>query len=237
MAQRDLSRLRDVYAAAWSERQRTGSADPEVLIRALAGSEVDVLGEPGPLRDLLVSLWERGVPPEAVEGAIRRALPGLAWTATRALARSVREIVKVFRGGSWERVDSSWQDLPEGHLKLSEVRKANDVVLRWFHQPVDKVVIGLRVDPAADSVLDRCREVPSPNRDGWAEAYCWLVPESSPDVQVMVGKAHIGWSAVSVAVWRELKAAQERRIYADGSVFLDFYGPQIELLCHLPRVG
>jgi hypothetical protein len=51
----------------------------------------------------------------------------------------------------------------------------------------------------------------------------------------MVGKARIGWSTVSHPVWDALKREEQSRIYADGSVFLDQYGPQIELLCYLPR--
>jgi hypothetical protein len=218
-------------------RQRTDDASPAVLIEALAASGMGALDHPGPVRDLMLSLWERGVPPEALETELRRAFPGMAWTAVRSLAQSAVEVVKFFREGGWERIDASWQDMPEDHRKLSEVRKANDLVLRWLNLPVDKLALDLRAEAAAASTIERCREVPSPNRDGWAEAYCWLLPDVSPDVQVMVGKQRIGWSTVSEPVWDVLKREEQRRVYADGSVFLDFYGPKSELVCYLPRAG
>jgi hypothetical protein len=233
--EQDLGRLRDAYATAWTARQESGDTSPALLAEALAASELDVFNRPGPGRDLMLTLWERGVPPEALERELRRALPGMAWTTARSFAKSAVEIIKLFGEGGWERIDSTWQDMPECHRRLSEARKANDLVLRWLHAPVDKVPLDLRVDADAAAVMERCREVPSPNRKGWAEACCWLVPEASPDVRVMVGKERIGWSTVSHPVWHALKREEQRRIYADGSVFLDHYGPQIDLVCYLPR--
>jgi hypothetical protein len=51
----------------------------------------------------------------------------------------------------------------------------------------------------------------------------------------MVGKERIGWTTVPDPVWDALKREEQRRHYADGSVFLDYYGPEIELVCFLPR--
>jgi hypothetical protein len=137
VSDKDLGRLRDAYAAAWETRQQTGDASPVVLIEHLAGSGLDVFSGPGPGRDFVVSLWGRGVPPEALEREIRRAVPGIAWTALGSIARSGVEVVRVFGEGG--RLDFSWMDLPEGYRKLSDARKANDLVLRWLHRPVDKV--------------------------------------------------------------------------------------------------
>ena len=233
MSDRDLGRLRDAYTAAWELREQTGDASTVVLIEQLAASGNEVFTSPGPGRDFVVSLWERGVPPEALERELRGAAPGFAWTALNSLATSAAEIARVFREGG--RLDFSWMDLPEGYRKLSEARKANDLVLRWLHQPVDKVALDLRVDDAAAAVIRRCREFPSANRNGWAEAYCWLLPDDPANVQVMVGKERIGWAIVPEQAWTALKGEEQRRIYADGSVFLDHYGAQIKLVCFLPR--
>ncbi len=127
-------------------------------------------------------------------------------------------------------------DLPEGYRKLSDARKSNDLVLRWLHPPVDKVALDLRVDEAAATAIGRCRQFPSANRHGWGEAYCWLLPDDPPNVQVMVGHERIGWTTVPDHAWPVLKREEQRGIYADGSVLLDHYGAQIELVCYLPRV-
>ena len=142
------------------------------------------------------------MPPEALERELRRAVPEFASTALKSLAASAAEIARVFREGG--RLDFSWMDLPEGHRKLSDARKANDLVLRWLHPPVAKVALDLRVDEAAATTIERCRRFPSANRDGWAEAYCWLLPDASPNVQVMVGKERIGWATVPDNAWASL---------------------------------
>jgi hypothetical protein len=54
-------------------------------------------------------------------------------------------------------------------------------------------------------------------------------------VQVMVGKERIGWATVPDQAWTLLKREEQRRNYADGSVFLDHYRARIELVCFLPR--
>ncbi|HET7689111.1 MAG TPA: hypothetical protein VFK41_01925 [Nocardioidaceae bacterium] len=101
------------------------------------------------------------------------------------------------------------------------------------HKPVDKITLDVHVDNTV--AIERCREVPSANRDGWAEATCWLQPQKPPEVEVMVGKERIGRTVVPDRVWDALKREEERRIYADGSLFLNYDGPQIELVCFLPR--
>lgn len=229
----DLGRLRDAYVAAWETRQQTGDDSPALLVERLAASRLEVFSAPGPGRDLMLSLWERGVPPEALERELRRAAPGMALTALRAVGRSAREIAIVFHEGG--QLDFSWMDLPGGKRKLSDARKVNDLVLRWLHPRVDEVALDLRVDEAAADLIGRCRQFPSANRDGWAEAYCWLLPEDGPNVQVMIGMERIGWAQVPDDRWPELKREEQRRVYSDGSVFLHHYGPEIELVCYLPR--
>lgn len=230
---RDFEQLRDAYASAWESRQRTGDDSPATLLEELTRRGLKPFGKPGPLRDLLLSLWGREVPPAALDREIRRALPGIAWTTVGSMAKASVEMARILLAGHWEHVDLSWQDMPEGHRKLSDARKANDLVLRWLHKPVDKITLDVHVDNTV--VIERCRKVPSANRDGWAEAACWLQPQRPPEVEVMVGKERIGRTVVPDRVWDALKREEERRIYADGSLFLNDYGPQIELVCFLPR--
>lgn len=233
VSEEDLGRLRNAYAAAWETRQQTGDDSPALLVERLAASRLEVFSTPGPGRDLIVSLWQRGMPPEALAGELQRAVPGIARAALGSAGRSALEIGRVFGGGG--RLDFSWMDLPEGHRRLSDARRANDLVLRWLHPPVDKVALDLRVDGAAADLIGRCRRFPSANRDGWAEACCWLLPEEPLNVQVMVGRERIGWATVPDHAWPVLKDEEQRGIYADGSVFLDYFGAQIELVCYLPR--
>ena len=59
VAEPDVGRLRDAYAAAWATRQETGDTSAAVLMDALAASGLAVFNSPGPGRDLVLSLWER----------------------------------------------------------------------------------------------------------------------------------------------------------------------------------
>lgn len=145
------------------------------------------------------------------------------------------EIVRLFRGGSWERVDFSWQELPEGYRRLSDARQANDLALRWLHSPVDEVALEFRADEAAAAAIERCRRAPSANRPGWGEAHCWLLPDDGSNAQVMVGTERIGWTTVPDHAWAAIKHEEQHRIFANGSVFLDHSGLQMELVCFLPR--
>jgi hypothetical protein len=230
---RAFEQLRDAYATAWESRQRTRDDSPATLLEELTRRGLEAFEKPGPLRDLLLSLWDRAVPPTELDREIRRALPGIAWTAVGSMAKATVEVARILVAGHWEQVDLSWQDMPEGHRKLSDARKANDLVLRWLHKPVDKITLDIHVDNTV--AIERCREAPSANRDGWAEAHCWLQPHELPTVEVKVGKEHVGWTVVPDRVWDALKREEKRRIYADGSLLLNYYGPQIELVCYLPR--
>ena len=239
VAEPDLGRLRDAYAAAWATRQETRDASAAVLLDTLVASGLEVFSSPGPGRDLMLSLWEGDVPPEALEDELRRearrALPGIAGAALSSLSKSAVEIVRLFRGGSWERVDVSWQELPDGYRRLSDARQANDLVLRWLHSPVEEVALEFRADEAAAAAIERCRQAPSANRHGWGEARCWLLPDDGFSAQVIVGTERIGWTTVPDHAWAAIKREEQRHIFADGSVFLDHSGAQIELVCFLPR--
>jgi hypothetical protein len=91
----DFERLRDAYANAW--RARGSGDDDEILIEELDALADDVFGGPGPGRDLILALWERGVPPEALGRELVRSVPGLAWSWFASSARAVVEVARQLR--------------------------------------------------------------------------------------------------------------------------------------------
>ncbi len=238
MAEEDFTQLRDAYSAAWEVRERTADDSPAILFNTLSARGLDEFSDPGPGRDLMQSFWQRGVTPDRLRAEFRRAVPGLAWTAVKGLAKSAVEVMGYLRGMEWESVDLSWLDLPDGHRKLSDHRHAHDLVLRWLHPWVDQVPLELRIDESADEVINRCLQLPSANRRDSSEAPVWLRLEAeSPDAEVMVGRARIGWTSLPGPAWDDLKHEEQRGVYADGSVFLE--GPpgrvRTELSCYVPR--
>jgi hypothetical protein len=66
------------------------------LIEELDACESEVFSGPGPGRDLLVTLWERGVRPDRLRSELIRALPGIARTAFSAWGRALAHILNVF---------------------------------------------------------------------------------------------------------------------------------------------
>ena len=237
MAEADFKKLHDAYSAAWEVRERTADDSPAILFNTLSASGLDEFSDPGPGRDLMQSFWQRGVRPDRLRAEVKRALPGLAWAALKGFAQSTREIIRIFRGTEWESVDLSWLDLPEGHRELSDHRHAHDLVLRWLHPRVDQVPLELRIDEAAEDVINRCLQLPSANRRDWSEAPVWLqLGAESPDAEVMVGRTRIGWTSLPGPAWGDLKQEEHQGVHADGSVFLQ--GPpwrvRAELSCYLP---
>jgi hypothetical protein len=91
----DSERLRDAYANAW--RARGSGDDDEIQIEELDALADDVFGGPGPGRDLILALWERGVPPEALGRELVRSVPGLAWSWFASSARAVVEVARQLR--------------------------------------------------------------------------------------------------------------------------------------------
>jgi hypothetical protein len=96
----DFERLRDAYAEAWQAREAGHPAAADVLVSTLDSLEDDVFSGPGPGRDLMLRLWERGVPPDALRHELIRAMPRLAVSAAAAWGRTIVKIAGHFRGGA-----------------------------------------------------------------------------------------------------------------------------------------
>ena len=111
--QDDFERLRGGYANAW--RARESGHSTQLLIDELDSLGDEVFSGPGPGRDLVLSMWERDVPPEALERELLRATPGLAWSATSSLTRAAIQIAGYLRpGGRSGDVQNVQGDPPEG---------------------------------------------------------------------------------------------------------------------------
>ncbi len=93
----DFERLHDVYAKAWAVRGSAGA--DEILTEGLDGLEGVVFAQPGPGRDLVLDLWERGVPPEALKRGLRRAVPGLARAAMTSWGEAAGLVAGYLRDG------------------------------------------------------------------------------------------------------------------------------------------
>jgi hypothetical protein len=93
----DFGQLRDAYTDAWQLRG-SGHPDPgELLIAKLDSLEDEVFSGPGPGRDVVLTLFERGVPPDSLRRELKRALPNLALSTVTSLATATRQIAGFLR--------------------------------------------------------------------------------------------------------------------------------------------
>jgi hypothetical protein len=151
-------------------------------------------------------------------------VPDLAWAAVKGLAGTGRELGRLFRDLEWQEVDMSWLELPPGHVKLTVHRHSNDLLRRWFHPRVKEIELLVDVDPAAHETVERCRFLPSANRDGWFEVPVWLRLESQPSrAEIMVGETRLGWTLVPDDSWNKLQQQANNHVFADGSLFFDVH--------------
>ena len=139
------NRLRDAYADAWRHRVSSGDAGDEVLLTALERFEVDpTWSAPGPGQDMLLDCWHASVEPRRLRRALVAKVPSLVGAALGPWV----EVFRLLRDG--DRVDLSWMEMPQEHKALSQARRANDLVLRYFHKPVQKTDLAFIGDPAAE---------------------------------------------------------------------------------------
>ena len=214
--------LLEAYAAAWAVRIKHGDHSFAVLRTELDRPGLVGFGADGAGHDILARLWERGVRPEQLKSALRREFPGVALKALKAVGGAYLAIAKMFVGGTWEHEHLSWLEMPSGHRRLSDERKAFDLVLRHFHQPVVEIELGVTLDP---TVLDGRPRVPSANRTDSYELPAWMRPsEESPRASVMVGELEVGETEVPATVWQDLTMEAANNVYADGSLFLPITG-------------
>lgn len=151
-------------------------------------------------------IWEKGVPPEEFKPAVRREVPRVALHSAKAIGRAYWQVARLLADSPSEEHDLTWMNLPRGHRKLSDDRKAFDVVLRYFHEGVAEVELDvILVDPS--DVLGERNRFPSPNR-----------PDATESVSL-----------------GGLKVEEARGVYADGRLFLPKGECGATLQCVVPK--
>jgi hypothetical protein len=206
------NRLREAYGDAWQHRVTGDETGDEVLLTALQRFEVDpTWSAPGAGRDLLLDCWHKSVEPRRLRRALLAKMPSLVGAALAPWG----EVFRLLREG--EPVDLSWTEMPEGNKALSKARRANDLVLRYFHKRVQQADLAFTRDPGAEELLLSCRAVPPVEDPDWHEVPVWLLLASDPGrAQVMLGNARVGWCELPSPVCRALAEEASRGIYADG---------------------
>lgn len=175
-----------------------------------------------------------------------------AWAATMWTMDSKDEFGRE-AGGSWRELfrafresvnpEIKWMRMPEGHRALSKVHRSNDVVLRYFHERLDLVVLGLRPGPGSRQLLRRgMREVPPTDRDTDERklSVCLVVRSPKPTADVMIGSELLGSTQLPHHAWESLTEEAQRGIYADGLLEVapdPRNGEPVvrRLRCYLPR--
>ena len=228
--------VRAAYAEAWDSRQRTGDGDERLLTEALRRHEAPPEWVDGSAHDLLVGLWNEGVPPDRLTRSMLRRIPSL----VRGALAPLVDVYRLLEDA--EALDLSWMAIPEGRRALSEVRHANDLVLRYLHRRVELVPLALSARPTSATLLQRALLVPPTDGEPWREVKAWLaVRATDPVADVMVGDLQVGSCAVPYPAWTELCREAERGVHADG-VLAVAHGAEPdepvvlgELRCYLPR--
>jgi hypothetical protein len=103
--------LQAVYTRAWATRE-SGRGEG-MLLEGLDKLGVEGFEESSPGRDLIVGLWERGVPPAELKRELLGALPRLAGKALASYAKAASLIVGYLRQGKAGDAERSSGDLPE----------------------------------------------------------------------------------------------------------------------------
>jgi hypothetical protein len=185
---------------------------------------------------MMVRIWERGLPPAKLKSALLLEVSRVGFQAVRAIAGAYWSIARLFAGTKWERVDMSHLDMPTGHKKLSEDRKAFDLVLRHFHKPVYEIELEVTLNDQA-GILNERYQHPSPNRREAFELPAWLrLADQSPDAAVMVGPHIVGLTELPGEAWEDLVVESANDIYADGRLFLPFAGDEsASIQCVVPK--
>lgn len=224
------------YSAAWATRIAEQDDSFQILLDELVRHGLgEAFGSEGPGQDMMCRIWEKGVPPGKFKFAVRRELPRLALHGAKMLGGAFLEVARLFADSSTETVDLTWMDLPEGHLKLSDDRKAFDLVMRNFHDPVEELELDVMLTDPSKLLRDRNR-LPSPNRRDAYEFSAWLrLTEPCPGAAVMVGEHLVGRTQLPASAWEDLKVEEARGVYADGRLFLPWTREEPTLQCVVPR--
>lgn len=237
MAGRDWRRLRDAYTQAWERRVASGDASHQLLLDSLVAAGLEDVASPGPVRDLIVELWDDAVEPRLLKKAMRQSLTKLAGTTLAAMVPPALEVVRLLADG--EERDLSWRDPPEGHRMLSQVRHSNDLALRWFFPRAAEVPMAFTAEPAAGEFLaDKLMMYPGVDPTHW-DVPVWLRPRSDTRaVDVMAGKVLVGSTEVTAKVWDALSSEAKRGVFADGRISRTALAPEMLLLnCWVPQAA
>jgi hypothetical protein len=151
--------------------------------------------------------------------------------------------------GSFRRLRESlsleieWMRMPQGHRALSKVHRSNDLVLRYFHEPLDLVELDLLPGPQAEQLLRfGIREVPPVDRrTDESKLNVWLSMQSpAPTADVMIGSRRLGSTHLPPHAWEALEDEAKRGVFADGLLAVAHdrrTGKPVvrRLRCYLPR--
>jgi hypothetical protein len=107
-----------------------------LLLDSLVAAGLEEVAAPGPVRDLIVDVWDDAVEPRHLEKAVRRSATN--WPEPPS--------------PTGEKADLSWRDRRKGHRMLSQVRHSNDLALRWcFARAAEVPLLAAAV---CDAMLD-----------------------------------------------------------------------------------
>lgn len=231
MAEDDWRRIRDAYGQAWEQRVDSGVDSHEVLLGALSANGFHDYASAGAVHDLLLRWWDDAVEPQNL---------GRAWR------RSAVELVGNLAGSAWEIVrhlklepeaDTTWRDPPPGHRMLSQVRRSQDLALRWFFPRAAQTDLSFTAEPAAAAFLDdKLSGSWGSRNDDW-DVPVWLRCRSTRgEADVMAGNRLVGSTRVTVKVGEALTDEARRGVFADGRLTLAPTHPTAYLLtCWLPE--
>lgn len=228
---RSFADLEAAYSAAWTIRTEQLDASYEVLRGQLFRHGLgDLFGPDRPGEAMIRPIWERGVPPEELSHTLRREIPRIAGGALRAAGRAYWELARLFANTKWEKADLAWMDLPQGHRKLSDDRKAYDLLLRHFHKPVEQIELEVTLHDNSSALGKRFRS-PSANRRDAFELSAWVrLGGHAPDADVMVGSHQVGRVVLPPPVWDDLHVEEARGVHADGRLFFPMSGELVATL-------
>lgn len=147
------------------------------------------------------------------QGAVadeRTTSPGTTQSRFRRSMRGLREPLSL---------EIEWMRMPEAHRALSKVHRSTDVLLRYFHEPLDLVDLELLPIPQTEKLLRfGIREVPPVDHDtDESKLNVWLLAQApAPAADVMLGSRKLGATHLPPHAWDTLTEEAERGVFADG---------------------
>lgn len=238
MAAEGWPRLHAAYAQAWSHRGELDEVSMQPLLDSLRAAELDEWTAPGPGLELVTSCWVDGVQPRHLERALRTASPRFIGAAVAQLVPPFLDLVRMLAAAEVD--DLSWQDPPEGHRMLSDVRRSNDLALRWFFPRAEEVWLKFTAAPSAEDFLAKTLiTYPGMDPTDTDELRAWVRTQSTPgDAEVFVGQTLVGAARLEPEVWDALRVQAGKQVFADGRLTRSTENPDtVVLKCWVPRMA